>query len=276
MNWIALVLMACTPETPPESKSTPPGPPELDEVSVPAGSFWMGCNPVVDTQCDADELPQHQVSIGGFQLDATEVTVGHYRLCVWAEACSEPYNLSDACNYGTLREEHPINCVDSYQAEAYCAWSREGGRLPTEAEWEMAARGACDGRPDCAATMPTYPWGDDDPSCDLAVMDEGFGAGCGGGGTWPVASIEGGISPYGAWDLSGNVWEWTADSYGAEYYGVSDEVDPTGPASGDLRVVRGGRFGGQSYNPAYLRSSNRDYASQDSFFFEGLGFRCAR
>lgn len=248
-----------------------------DEIVVPAGTFWMGCNSGLDDACQADELPQHLVKTAAFAMDRCEVSVRRYIGCMAEGACAAPHAAGEQCNWqASDRSDHPVNCVDRYQAEAFCAWARTGGRLPSEAEWEKAARGGCEVRGgDCAANMPTFPWGNAAASCALAVMDEGGGPGCGGGGTAPVGSRPEGASPYGLHDMAGNVWEWTWDRYAADWYGRSGAEDPKGPPSGIAFVVRGGRFGGASYQIEHLRSANRDL-SQAAFFFAGLGFRCAR
>ena len=248
-----------------------------DEVVVPAGPFWMGCNPKLDDACQDDELPQHRVDLAAFAIDRCEVSVRRYIGCMAEGVCTAPPVSDAGCNWqATQRSEHPINCVDRHRAERFCAWARPGGRLPSEAEWEKAARGGCEVHPgDCQATMPTFPWGNVPATCALAVMDDGGGPGCGGGGTMAVASRPEGVSPYGLHDMAGNVWEWTADHYAVDWYGRSGEKDPKGPPNGLAFVVRGGRFGGASYQILHLRSANRDL-SQAAFFFEGMGFRCAR
>ena len=236
-------------------------PSTIKMVPVPAGPFQMGCNEAVDGDCDSDELPYHEVTLDAYEIDETEVTVAAYAACVQAGACAEPDTGYNGCNWGAAdRAEHPVNCVDWGQAGAYCAWA--GKRLPTEAEWEKAARGT-DGR--------RYPWGNATASCDFAVMYDG-GVGCGTGTTWPVGSKPAGASPCGALDMAGNVWEWVADRYDSGYYASSPETNPQGPSSGSDRVGRGGGFG---YDAAALRVSNRDYAPP-GYAGGGLGFRCAR
>ena len=227
-------------------------------VQVPGGRFFMGCNEKVDDECDDDEKPGRTVSVKTFFIDRTEVTVEAYAECVRAGECSD-YHLtgiewkdmgidfikSEYCNWGKRgREKHPINCVDWNQASKFCAW--KGKRLPTEAEWEKAARGT-DGQ--------KYPWGNQKVSCRYAVIDDG-GNGCGRDSTWPVGSKLAGKSPYGALDMVGNVWEWT-DSWWDE----SERKN---------RVIRGGSW---CYRPARARASfrgRRTPGPRDS----NVGFRC--
>ena len=165
------------------------------------------------------------------------------------------------CNWGYEdREAHPINCVDWTQASAYCAWV--GGRLPTESEWEYAAR---DGGKD-----QIYPWGDASATCEYAVMDDG-GDGCGEGRTWPVCSKPKGNTSHGLCDMSGNVWEWVQDWYHSSYTGAPTDGSAWEDPVGSNRVIRGGSF----YGAAYLRASGRSYASPSA---QGgsHGFRCVR
>ena len=211
-------------------------------VYVPAGEFLMGSGDA-DGLAEDNEKPQHTVYLGAYWIDRTEVTNAQYRKCVEAGACREPecpYSWGHESAYNA--PDHPVVCVSWYDARAYAAWV--GGWLPTEAEWEKAARGT-DGR--------IYPWGDEfdgnrlnycDRNCtkgdiDTSV-DDGYVV------TAPVGSYLSGTSPYGALDMAGNVWEWVADWYDAEYYGRSPARNPQGPASGDYRVLRGGDFGGNA------------------------------
>jgi formylglycine-generating enzyme required for sulfatase activity len=229
-------------------------------AQVPAGSFWMGCNAAVDSDCYDEEKPYHEVYLSEYEIDETEVTVAAYGACVTAKECTEPI-VASGCNWNvTGRESHPVNCVDWFQATAYCAWA--GKRLPTEAEWEKAARGT-DGR--------KYPWGNEAATCERAVMNEGD-VGCGEADTWPVKSKPLGASPYGAHDMVGNVWEWVADWYDNEYYASSPTSDPQGPASGSDRVGRGGGFGDiASVERASIRAHR-----PPSLVIHDLGFRCSR
>ncbi len=230
-------------------------------VVVPGGVFEMG------SSLDADEEPIRQVQVDTFWIDETEVTVAAYEACVDDGPCTAP-GTGGNCNWAmggpvAGRENHPVNCVDWFQAEAYCGWV-DGGtkRLPTEAEWEKAARGT-DGR--------VYPWGDGPaPSCDYVVMSEG-GSGCGAGLTWPVGEKPMGDSPYGAKDMAGNVWGWVADWYGDYDGGETD--NPQGPESGEFRVLRGGSWSSSIANN--FRAQDRS-SSNPSYVVGFVGFRCAR
>ena len=230
-----------------------------DMVCVEAGPFRMGCNMELDANCSATEFPYHEVELDRFAIDVQEVTVAAYRACVEAGACSEP----DPCNWARPdADDHPINCVDWEQAQAYCAWV--GKRLPTEAEWEKAARGT-DER--------TYPWGEDEPDCTRAVIVSDEGEGCGGGGTHPVGSRPAGASPYGALDMIGNVEEWVSDWFDSAAYAESSGVNPQGPEQGSHRIVRGGTW--RSSDPRTTRAAWR-WGNVPAVRYEAGGFRCAK
>jgi formylglycine-generating enzyme len=202
-------------------------------VVVPAGNFWMGCNEAAGDGCLYHEV----VYLDAFYIDITEVTAGAYKACVDAGMCEYNGPISDdnldyyseARTYNNNRDMHPINYVSWFDAKTYCEWL--GKRLPTEAEWVKAARGT-DGR--------TYPWGNEEPTCELAWYFDCLGET---ETTQPVGSLSAGASPYGAMDMAGNVWEWTADWYSSNYYNQTPEggwVNPEGPVSGSHRVIRGG------------------------------------
>lgn len=231
-------------------------------VKVPGGTFEMGSN------SESEEQPIRMVQVDTFWIDETEVTVEAYAACVDSGACSEPVPRDTDCNWTIAgREGHPVNCVTWFQAEAYCGWADLGTkRLPTEAEWEKAVRGT-DAR--------RYPWGDAPlPSCAHVVMNDAAagGAGCGMGSTWPVGSKPMGDSPYGAHDMAGNAREWVADWY-ASSYDAKETDNPTGPAMGAERVVRGGSWSASVTD--LFRSAFR-YSFSPTLVSDMMGFRCAR
>jgi formylglycine-generating enzyme required for sulfatase activity len=231
-----------------------------DMCQVPAGSFCMGCNEAVDSQCWDWEKPYHEINLDAFEIDKYEVTAKEYQACADAGGCTAADTEYGACTYNVSgKESHPINCVDWDQANAYCAWA--GKRLPTEAEWEKAARGT-DGR--------MYPWGNDSLDCEHAVHSA---SGCSNSSTAPVGSKPKGVSPYGAEDMVGNVWEWCADWYGHSYYASSPIDNPKGPASGDGRVVRGGSW--TVIVTDSLRADTRTMNDPAGSTYY-VGFRCSR
>jgi len=237
------------------SGCVPPG-----MVLVPGGEFTMGSD-----MGSSDEEPVRVVQVDSFYIDQTEVTVSSFGLCVSAGVCDEP-STGGSCNWMVAgRGNHPINCVDWSEATQYCGWVGGGTkRLPTEAEWEKAARG-----PDARV----YPWGDAPaPSCLHVVMDAGTGGGCGMNSTMEVGSKPLGNSPYGAQDMSGNVWEWVSDWYAGSYE-AGDTDNPTGPASGYSRVLRGGSWYFNRSN--FFRAAGRLGVNPTSSYGY-VGFRCAR
>ena len=211
-------------------------------VYVPAGEFLMGSSDA-DGQADDDEKPQHTVYLDGYWIDRTEVTNAQYRKCVEAGACREPECWDDN-DYNA--PDQPVVCVSWDDAQTYAAWV--GGRLPTEAEWEKAARGT-DGR--------IYPWGNSAPGCDKANYE-----GCVGRSA-TVGSYLTGASPYGALDMAGNVREWVADWYDGRYYGRSAARNPEGPDSGEYRVLRGGSW---YRHPGLARCASRSGYIPDNFY----------
>ncbi|HVY48501.1 MAG TPA: bifunctional serine/threonine-protein kinase/formylglycine-generating enzyme family protein [Minicystis sp.] len=261
---------------------------------VPGGRFFMGSD-------DADmklSQPVHKVTVDTFCIDITEVTAAAYKQCSDIGECRKPepvpsypksekqseedYEknrtaLAELCNFGKDgRDKHPINCVPWSYADAYCKWAKK--RLPTEAEWEYAARGS-DGR--------KFPWGDEvgdqrfmnacgtectkwetahglKPSPRMYEADDGFP------GTAPVGSFEKGKTKFGAYDFVGNVWEWTADWF--ETYKPDEVVNPKGAVAGDRKVIRGGGYNGgmpQWVNPAFR------YFQVATASVPAIGFRCA-
>lgn len=229
-------------------------------VAVPAGSAWMGCNESVDNQCQADEHPFHEVILAAFAIDRTEVTIAAYTACVDEGLCSSPDDTDAFGAPCTLGESpaHPMTCVDWFAASTYC--EQQGKRLPSEAEWEKAARGV---------SGQLYPWGDANPSCNEAVMNE-----CPTTSLQPVGSKPAGASPYGALDMGGNAFEWVADWYAAAYYVESPLESPTGPATGTRRVIRSA---GPNYGDQAMRASLRgvDFEAPTPDDASAIvGFRC--
>jgi formylglycine-generating enzyme required for sulfatase activity len=232
------------------------------EVVVAAGVFTMGAADGEDSQ--DDERPQHQVTLDAFSIDKTEVTNANYGLCVTGHACTPPGMTGSQTRqsyFGNAQfANFPVIFVTWQQAQTYCHWI--GKRLPTEAEWEKAARGT-DGR--------SYPWGNMAPTCTTANLKPDEGMNLCVGDTTPVGSYgPTGASPYGALDMAGNVWEWVADWYDDSYYKNSPAMNPPGPSAGTMRVIRGGGFQAE---PVYNRTTNRLGADPASSL-SATGFRC--
>jgi formylglycine-generating enzyme required for sulfatase activity len=260
---------------PPTFTSTPkPGDTMLGEdgatlVFVPAGEFIMGSD-----NGNSDEKPVHTVFLDSYWIDSTEVTNAMYAKCVEAGVCrpsSKTSSYTHPSYYGNSEfDDYPVIYVDWNKANTYCEWV--GRRLPTEAEWEKAARGV---------DRRTYPWGngfdckrgnfDDETQLDNYVVSgeaycDGFPD------TSPVGWFINGRSPYGAYDMAGNVWEWVNDWYDSAYYGKSSSSNPLGPGTGQSRVRRGG-----SWYDYYgdVRSAVRN-GGDPGITDINVGFRCTR
>lgn len=222
-------------------------------VLVEAGNFIAGS----DTGYD-DEKPVHTVYLDEFYIDKYEVTNFLYKACVEAGACDMPNRTSSFTRdsyYGNSQyDNHPVVFVDWDDARAYCQW--RGMDLPSEAQWEKAARGT-DGR--------SYPWGSDIDQTRANYNDTV-------GDTTAVGSYANGQSPYGAHDMAGNAWEWVLDWYSPTYYLDTTLTDPTGPESGDFHVLRGGSWHDDERN---VRTSNRGWNQLEYFHNIDFGFRCA-
>lgn len=243
----------------------------MPQVYAPAGTVRMGG---LDIHADdRDELPAHTVSLDAFWIDKLEVTNAMYMLCVQAESCAPPedwaFDSRPSYFNNELFKDYPVVHVTWEQANTYCAWINR--RLPTEAEWERAARGD---------DFRNFPWGDEPPSETYANFNRLVGH------TSPVGSYSAGASPFGALDMAGNVWEWVADLYGIEYYKISPEHNPTGPETNitNLRVIRGGSFQDEWVNlrvskrgAALSPNPNASYDDPDRAgeHSSKIGFRCA-
>jgi serine/threonine-protein kinase len=223
-------------------------------VLVPAGKFTMGSE-----TGDANEKPVHQVYLDTFYIDKFEVTNARYRKCVLADKCKAPlqnvsYLRTDYYDSSQF-DNYPVIFVNWDMARAYCAW--RSARLPTEAEWEKAARGT---------DRRIYPWGG---GIDNTYANYNQFV----GDTTAVGSYENGKSSYGAYDMAGNVWEWVSDWFQDNYYITQGDnaVNPQGPKSGESRVLRGGSF---YYRDYFARTANRGW-SNPMDVGSGFGFRCA-
>jgi len=226
---------------------------QMTMMLIPQGEFRIG-----SADGKVDEQPVHRVHLDAFWMDQTEVTNAQYKECAASGLCTNPsmgdsftrreYYTSDNEQYA----DFPVIHVNWYQAEAYCKWA--GGRLPTEAEWEAAARGT-DAR--------TYPMGD--AVAKGSANYAGFV-----GDTTRVGSYPAGSSPYGVLDMAGNVWEWVSDWYDQDFYSQSPRRNPAGPPSGSSRVLRGGSW---EDDTDLLRSANRNF-NDPLISTETWGFRC--
>jgi len=251
-------------------------------VYVPAGEFLMG-SADSDKDAENDEKPQHRIYLDAFWIDSTEVTNAMFARFVTATGYKtdaekegggfiytgsawEYVNGADWRHPGGLAtnitglDNYPVVQVSWNDAQAYCQGASKA--LPTEAQWEKAARGT-DGR--------LYPWGNQTATCAYAVMNDGSGNGCGqGAAAWAVKSRPRGVSPYGALDMAGNVWEWVIDWYDSQYYASSPSRNPTGPSSGATHVLRGGSWYGTATS---VRAASRHAGAPDRVV--NFGFRCA-
>ena len=266
------------PPTPPE----PPAPPAPAGMAlIPAGDFQMGSN---DAEADEDEQPVHTVYVDAFYMDTHEVTNAEYKSFLLANPEWQKTQIPDAFhngnylsdwegnNYPVGKGDHPVTYVSWYGAMAYSAWV--GKRLPTEAEWEKAARGGWAGL--------KYPWGN-----TISPANANYGRNV--VGTRSVGSYA--ANGYGLFDMAGNVWEWCLDEWDADFYSASPSSNPLSGVSGSMlanldeivdnyinvisssvRVLRGGGWFGSARS---LRAADRDWNSP-GFMSKGLGFRCAR
>lgn len=249
----------------------------MERVYVPAGPFIMGSRPG-DSQASSGEKPPHEVYLDAFWIDRTEVTNGQYALCVEAGACKPPTAFGMLKENSNSREwyygnpeydDFPVIYVDWDAARIYCQWA--GRRLPTEAEWEKAARGT---------DQRWYPWGNRNVRGAFAnLADRGTGyeysynlAEDGYDDTSPAGNYPKGASPYGAYDMAGNVWEWVSDWFSRDYYAVSPYQNPTGPEMGSTKTLRGGSYNNSNWG---IRSTTRSYLGP-LYAYGYVGFRCVQ
>ncbi len=256
-------------------------------VLVPTGPFAMGSDfsegpdflEGISDEGFSDERPERQVYLDGFFMDITEVTNAQYRACVAKGACADPQHTGSLTREGYYLDSDfdlfPVIFVSYHQAQSYCQWA--GKRLPTEAQWEKAARGQKEF---------TYPWGDHRPDCTMSNFskmiseyDETgemvFSQTCF-GDTVKVDQYPSYLSPYGIYNMAGNVAEWVSDWYLEQYYDSGIYPDnlnnPQGPGDGKRRVYRGGGFANNMY---LIRTAFRSHGLPGSSFAH-VGFRCAK
>ena len=239
----------------------------MEWVEIPTGEFQMGSSDEelvaalkICSDCNYNnEQPQHRVYLDAFQIGRYETTIEQYRRCVRAHICVKHSPVIDDFE----KNDYPVIFVSWDDAQTFCAWI--GGRLPTEAEWEKAARGGLEG--------VQYSWGNEIPICQKGAFN---GANfnddlCGETGYQPVGSYQ--ANGYGLYDMAGNVWEWTADTYDSAYYARSPLRNPQGAEDGWGRVIRGGSWFTNSSN---LRVSYREFIYPADLAKRDVGFRCAR
>ena len=231
----------------------------IEWVTIGGGKFMMGSDS--GDRSFAAAKPVHEVTIKTFDMMKTAVTVEQYSECLNKGGCTPP-STGGQCNWGVVgRELHPINCVDWDQVNQYAKF--KGGRLPSEAEWEYAARSG--------GKNQKYPWGNAEPTCDKAVIYGNGGDGCAKTATMPVCSKTAGNTTQGLCDMAGNVWQWVQDKYQSSYAGAPADGGAFTEASGSLRVIRGGSW----CSAGYLRSARR-YSVDPGVRGYSVGFRLAR
>ena len=232
----------------------------------------MGCPENFD-DCYENEKPRHEVKLKQFEIMKFLVTIGEYEKCIENGACNnnhptiQHYSISGmnpSCNlYSERSKDHPMNCVSWYGAKAYCEW--KGMRLPTEAEWEYAARGNDD---------RIYPWGNEQPTCKHAVMTEkGREWGCGRDETWSVGSKIEGASFFGLYDMAGNLWEWVEDDWTGNYENATG--DGKARINQEERLFKVLRGGGYTYGGNSMRATLSQRLTPQKNRATN-GFRCAK
>ncbi len=230
---------------------------------LPAGTYFMGSSNYNAQYTEPAEQPPHIVAVNAFWMQRTEVSNASYAACVADSACTPPTSSASATQanyYGNdAFADYPVLFVTHDQAQDYCQWV--DGRLPTEAEWEYAAR------------FPTrdtsyYIWGVNPAQADASLANFGKNS----GDTTPVNALLNGANEAGLFNMHGNVWEWTADWFDENYYAVSPENNPTGPTGGSEKAARGGSW---STNLEYISLTNR-FNRDPNQGYDNVGFRCVR
>ena len=231
---------------------------ELTWVEIPGGSYMMGGD-----ELTAAEMPVHEVAIATFEMTRSEVTAGQYARCFDDGTCTAPETGSRMTWEVAVKVHHPANGVTWFQANDFCVWA--GGRLPSESEWEYAARsGGADLK---------YPWGDVDPTCDFCIMDEEEGSqGCGTGGTEAVCAVSAGNTEEGLCDMAGNVYEWMMDTWHPTYDGAPTDGSAWIDGTSADWAIRSGSYRSVSDVSALQTRGRLPYGTSEP----DLGFRCAR
>ena len=229
-------------------------------VPVPAGTFLMGSDPQKDRAAGPQELPQHEVYLDAFRIDRYEVSNVDYLLFVLGTGADWPQFWRES-PFPEKVALHPVINVSWHEANAYCRWA--GKRLPTEAEWEKAARGE---------HGPVFPWGDEPAGWIKSNIAH---PGSKRGFKYPplanISRYEKGVSPYGVYQMAGNVSEWVSDWFDPQYYRRGANVNPRGPEAGDMKVFRGGSW---NEDPEVARSAGRNAGVPERKSYL-TGFRCA-
>jgi len=249
-------------------------------TTIPGGTAYLGCSSA-DGDCHGNEKPPVAIVLSPYLVGTHEVTVKAYEACVKAGKCTvptAPTGSAKLCNYSDKikadeRPAHPMNCVDRAMALAYCA--SIGGDLPTEAQWEVAARGACAIHTgDCKAATTVWPWGPASANCEFTIIAEDGKEGCGAERTAPVGSRPKDKSPYGVLDMGGNVSEWTSDYIDQLSYSkiAADTKDPASATKGTQPTVRGGSI---ASTPKKARVGDRKTPANTKLDYR-FGIRCVK